>query len=95
MGKEDFTKKKLEGAIRDIAETMAEGREKIRILQLSGDEVARILAMTDSEIDALIAKEGFDYEEHFIRIKTSKSESEGYMKSAAEIRNWLRRTNLN
>ena len=95
MGKEDFELKKLKGVIGDITEAMTEGREKIRILQLSGDEVVRVLDMSDSEIDDLIAERGFDYDENFIRIKTPRSESEGYMKSAAEIRNWLRSTNLN
>jgi uncharacterized protein YdaT len=96
MGKEDWFNKDLKKGIKNIANAMIEGRETIRVLNLTSDEIAEILhSMSDSEIEDLVAEQGFNFREHAIRIKTPRAESEGYMRSATDIKDWLRRTSSN
>ena len=95
MGKNDEFPKNIKKAADSFAEAMQERQEKRRVLELSGEEISKILSMDDTEIEDLIADRGFDFDQHYIRVKTSKAESEGYMKSPDDLRNWLKRTNLN
>ena len=95
MSTEDGFKKKITKGVEDMVDAMMEGREKIRILKLSGEQISKILDMTDGEVEDFVGEQGFDFDEHYIRIKTPKAESEAYMKSADDLKDWLRRTNLN
>ena len=95
MGGEDGFKKKIRKAVDAMGDAMVEGREKIRVLNLSGEEISKVLDMKDSEVEDLVTEKGFDFDEHYIRLKTPSGESEGYMKSPEDVRNWLKRTNLN
>ena len=53
--------------------------------------------MDDTEIEDFMTDRigKFDFDHHFISVKTPKAQSEGYMKSPDDLRNWLKRTNLN
>lgn len=95
MSEEGGFKKNIKKSIENVADTMLEGREKIRILDLSGEQVSEVLNMEDEGIEDFIAERGFDFNEHYIRVKTPKAESEAYMKSPSDLKKWLRRTNLN
>ncbi|MEK7098757.1 MAG: hypothetical protein AAB908_02540 [Patescibacteria group bacterium] len=95
MSEEDGFKKNVKKLVDNLGEAMMEGREKIRVLNLSGEEVSKVLDMDDSEIEDFVAEKGFDFDEHYIRLKTPRAESEGYMKSPEDIKNWLKATNLN
>ncbi|MDB5264796.1 MAG: hypothetical protein JWN64_367 [Parcubacteria group bacterium] len=92
---ENGFEKKVKTATEDVAEAMQEGLEKIRTLQLSSSDVGQILQANDVGVEQMLADRGFNFNDHYIRVKTDRGESEQYMKSAAELRTWLIRTSAN
>jgi hypothetical protein len=95
MGEEDEFKKIMKKAGETLNEAMREGQEKVRIVELSGEEITAMLDASDQDIERLMQEHEIDFSEHYVAIKTPRGTSEGYMKSPAELKAWLKRTSLN
>jgi hypothetical protein len=95
MGVDDGFKKRLKTVAESISEAVCEGQNKIKVLDLTGTDIAIILNASDDEIESKLQEQNLSFAKHFVRVRTARGTSEAYMRSSAELKNWLRRTNLN
>ena len=95
MAEDDEFKKAMKKAGRILQDELDEGMSKIRTLRLTGEEVGKVLDMSDDEIKEFVADKGFNFDEHYISIRALDKASEGYMKTPQQLRDWLKRGSLN
>ena len=95
MAEDDEFKKLMKKTQGDLQNAMEEGMAKRRTLKLTGEEVAKVLDMSDDEVTQLITEKGFDFDKHYINVQVMNRPSEGYMKSPQDLRYWLKRGSLN
>ena len=94
MSNEDL-KKSMRTLGQSVSEGMQEGLERIRVLKIEPTDVAMLATASDKEIKDFVKAQDMDFGEHYIRLKTNKSQSEGFMKTPEEIRQWLKITSAN
>ncbi len=94
--KEGSFKRDVEAFVGDAAKEMAEMNELGSKLELSSEEIQRILGMNSEELSDFLREKGIDFEDDsHVRIVTPEGESEAWMYTPEEVLNWLKKVSSN